>query len=115
MVIVIMAYHHIHVDASNHYAPEPSVVFPTVDGGESGIRTHGTVSSITGFQDQLLKPLGHLSVFICRFVILTYGCSMKYATLTKGTRRGWSGRRGSNSQQSDWKSDALPIELLPHI
>jgi hypothetical protein len=30
MVIVVWAYHHIPVDASNHYAPEPSVVFPTV-------------------------------------------------------------------------------------
>lgn len=30
MVIVVIAYHHIYVDASNHYAPEPSVVFPTV-------------------------------------------------------------------------------------
>ena len=26
----------------------------------------------------------------------------------------WSGRRGSNSQPSAWKADALPIELLPH-
>lgn len=25
-----------------------------------------------------------------------------------------SGKRGSNSQLSDWKSDTLPIELLPH-
>ena len=30
VVIVVIAYHHIYVDASNHYAPEPSVVFPTV-------------------------------------------------------------------------------------
>ena len=27
----------------------------------------------------------------------------------------WSGRRGTISQQSDWKSETLPIELLPHI
>ena len=26
---------------------------------------------------------------------------------------GWSGRRGSNSRHSDWKSDALPTELRP--
>ncbi len=25
----------------------------------------------------------------------------------------WSGRRGSNSRHSDWKSDALPAELRP--
>ena len=30
VVIVVKAYYHILVDASNHYAPEPSVVFPTV-------------------------------------------------------------------------------------
>ena len=30
-------------------------------GGESGIRTHGPIAGITGFQDRLLKPLGHLS------------------------------------------------------
>ena len=27
----------------------------------------------------------------------------------------WSSRRGLNSQQSAWKADALPIELLLHI
>ena len=32
VVIVVLAYYHIQVDASNHYAPEPSVVFPTVCG-----------------------------------------------------------------------------------
>ena len=26
----------------------------------------------------------------------------------------WSGRRGSNPQQPDWKSGTLPIELHPH-
>ena len=31
-----------------------------VFGGGGGIRTHGT-NGITGFQDQLLKPLGHSS------------------------------------------------------
>lgn len=30
VVIVEIAYYHIYLDASNHYAPEPSVVFPTV-------------------------------------------------------------------------------------
>ena len=30
VVIVVLAYYYIQVDASNHYAPEPSVVFPTV-------------------------------------------------------------------------------------
>ena len=32
------------------------------NGGESGIRTHGSLTRVTGFQDRLLKPLGHLSV-----------------------------------------------------
>ena len=34
----------------------------------------------------------------------------------KCTREGviWSRRRGSNPQHSEWKSDALPIELLRH-
>ncbi len=31
-------------------------------GGESGIRTHGTLLKYTAFRGQLLKPLGHLSV-----------------------------------------------------
>ena len=31
VVIVVLAYYHIQVDASNHYAPEPSVVFPTAN------------------------------------------------------------------------------------
>ena len=31
------------------------------NGGKGGIRTHGTLLS-NGFQDRLLKPLGHLSV-----------------------------------------------------
>ena len=31
-------------------------------GGESGIRTHGPRERVTGFQDRLLKPLGHLSI-----------------------------------------------------
>ena len=35
VVIVVWAYYHIPVDASNHYAPEPSVVFPTVSMGRS--------------------------------------------------------------------------------
>jgi hypothetical protein len=26
----------------------------------------------------------------------------------------WSGRRGSNSRHSVWKTEALPTELLPH-
>lgn len=29
--------------------------------GEGGIRTHGTGLPYNGFQDRLLKPLGHLS------------------------------------------------------
>ena len=35
VVIVVKAYYYILVDASNHYAPEPSVVFPTVNMGRS--------------------------------------------------------------------------------
>src|SRR5690606_15265231 len=31
--------------------------------GESGIRTHGRGLPYNGFQDRLLKPLGHLSKF----------------------------------------------------
>lgn len=37
--IVNIAYYHIYVDASNHYAPEPSVVYPTVYGDDDGVRT----------------------------------------------------------------------------
>ena|GEM_PF-3788358 len=33
---------------------------PLVSGGESGIRTHGSLH-YTAFREQLLKPLGHLS------------------------------------------------------
>lgn len=31
------------------------------NGGEDGIRTHGPLTRIAGFQDQFHKPLGHLS------------------------------------------------------
>ena len=31
------------------------------NGGEDGIRTHGPLARIAGFQDQFHKPLGHLS------------------------------------------------------
>ena len=48
MDIVVSAYHHIRVDASNHYAPEPSVVYPTVSGDSSGSRTRTNVSGVTG-------------------------------------------------------------------
>ena len=34
----------------------------TYYGGEGGIRTHTAPFGVTGFQDQLLKPLGHLSM-----------------------------------------------------
>lgn len=34
------------------------------DGAESEIRTHGAFDGITGFQDRLHKPLGHLRNFI---------------------------------------------------
>ena len=37
---------------------------PMLNGGEGGIRTHGR-SPYAGFQDQYLKPLGHLSLHIC--------------------------------------------------
>ena len=36
-----------------------SIVF--LMSGEDGIRTHGPLARIAGFQDQFLKPLGHLS------------------------------------------------------
>ena len=32
-----------------------------LNGGESGIRTHGRLLTYNGFQDRRLKPLGHLS------------------------------------------------------
>ena len=34
--------------------------FPKKNGGEGGIRTHGTLPH-NGFQDRHLQPLGHLS------------------------------------------------------
>lgn len=32
-----------------------------LNGGESRIRTHGGLSTLDGFQDRYLNPLGHLS------------------------------------------------------
>lgn len=34
-----------------------------INGGRGGIRTHGPRKRVTGFQDQLLKPLGHPSAY----------------------------------------------------
>lgn len=36
-------------------------------------------------------------------------------TMTRLPNGAWSGGRGSNPRPSDWKSDALPAELPPHI
>ena len=35
--------------------------------------------------------------------------------MTRLPNGAWSGGRGSNPRPSDWKSDALPAELPPHI
>ena len=35
--------------------------------------------------------------------------------MTRQPNGAWSGGRGSNPRPSDWKSDALPAELPPHI
>ena len=37
------------------------VLHGKIIGGKGGIRTHGTLL-LNGFQDRLLKPLGHLSI-----------------------------------------------------
>ena len=43
------------------------------NGGEDGIRTHGPLARIAGFQDQFHKPLGHLStVAAARMQVLLY-------------------------------------------
>ena len=39
-----------------------------IGGGEGGIRTHGPLRS-HWFQDQLLKPLGHLSITVLLYQI----------------------------------------------
>ena len=54
---------------------------PILFGGEKGIRTLGTVTGITGFQDQLHKPLGHLSKYRTLFsrrydTILEFDCQL---------------------------------------
>ena len=54
-------------------------------GGESGIRTHGPTEGITGFQDQLLKPLGHLSIYS---VFVTHGAQQKYFITSGGACQG---------------------------
>ena len=61
VVIVVKAYHHILVDASNHFAPEPSVVFPTVYGVGGWIRTSGPrrVASLAG---KWFQPLTHTDI-----------------------------------------------------
>lgn len=42
-------------------APLHNLPAKVISIGESGIRTHDLKKSDTGFRDQLLKPLGHLS------------------------------------------------------
>ena len=44
---------------------KPNRIFNCAAGGKNGggseIRTHGSLTRVTGFQDRLLKPLGHPS------------------------------------------------------
>ena len=44
---------------------KPNRIFDCAAGGKNGggseIRTHGSLTRVTGFQDRLLKPLGHPS------------------------------------------------------
>ena len=44
-----------------------------------------------------------------------YGLEVRRSIQLSYGRKNWSGRRDSNSQQSAWKADALPIELRPLI
>ena len=42
--------------------------------GEGGIRTHGTRQEFNGFQDRLLKPLGHPSRTLLYFIRKSTSC-----------------------------------------
>ena len=45
------------------------------NGGEGGIRTHGTFP-YNGFQDRHLQPLGHLSITFANYTRYFFFCQM---------------------------------------
>ena len=63
-------------------------------GGERGIRTLETLLTLTHFPGVLLKPLGHLSVNFCRFLLYQLTRSAAYFLLQQQLRF-CSGFRGS--------------------
>ena len=49
--------------------------------GEGGIRTHGTRQEFNGFQDRLLKPLGHPSK--AKYIVAGFCTAVKQANNTQ--------------------------------
>ena len=68
-----------------------------ITGGERGIRTLETLLTLTHFPGVLLKPLGHLSVNFCRFLLYQLTRSAAYFLLQLFLQqlRFCSGFRGS--------------------
>lgn len=60
----------------------------------------------------------HYILYIWRYLLDLNQCTRSCSPLSGPDSTkipfNWSSRRGSNSQHSAWKADALPIELLLH-
>ena len=87
MDIVVIAYHHIYVDASNHYAPEPSIVSPTVNKArvkvaEGSSRTSWFFNTSPGVPHVAATYLLHISAveLVVRLELTTYGLQDRCAT-----------------------------------
>ena len=93
----------------DHFGTLPYYVAVFSGNGE----THYSSGGVSSTLDLLQTIIGN----ILRFVDLmsVFPDSQRVELWSLYSQYDWSGRRGSNSQQSDWKSEALPIELLPHI
>ena len=87
MDIVVIAYHHIYVDASNHYAPEPSVVSPTVNEArvkvaEGSSRTSWFVNTSLGVPRVAATYLLHISAveLVVRLELTAVSLQVRCAT-----------------------------------
>ena len=79
------------------------------DGGNGGIRTHGPFR-VTGFQDRLHKPLGHVATFFCRQagISIKVKASLLLIILILILDKMWSRMRDSNPRPPAPKAGALP-------
>ena len=117
----------------NFRFPNPSRSNPTLSTqnlsvfrGESGIRTHGGLFTLNGFQDRRLKPLSHLSIVIaCDPMILDGKDSVNppNITLDFSLKTGYTGNtyrmhtiahpdNGAGGQWHDFEEGELAVDVL---